>query len=499
MKDLLYERRSDFRGGRNVSVTPDLLDDNELVDCTNARLDTEFGGIAKRTGSRRLHANTIGGGATVFGLTQWEQGTSTNQIVAIANGNLYHKTSDFGEFTEVVPGNSFSTTLPSYFTPHRANTTGAALRLYIASGTRLYRWTGTTLTEITGTNSAPTASHLAAYHTRLFTVDSDFVQNLFWSVVGDPEDFTTGALSTDAGNATVSVIRGEEIEQIITVGSSLLIATEDSIARFSGFSSDDIQIAQDTEGIATDLGVVGGRAIVRVEQVAPFMSDRGPHIAMEAGVQAIGVKVEADFEGMDRANIRNVCVGHHKGRREVWYAFEGASDTGNRTVLVYNYRMQTWYGPFTYNFAITYLMSYEDSAGVEYIMAGCADGRVRHLDTGAADDVLADGTGGSAYQMLVELKPFFLRSEPGLLKSARRAHIQIDHASGTDVDLEISFDDDASFTVYDVPFEATGDQSQRIDINGQGNRMRVQFTDDSTTIPIIIALSISAYNTEREA
>ena len=82
--------------------------------------------------------------------------------------------------------------------------------------------------------------------------------------------------------------------------------------------------------------------------------------------------------------------------------------------------------------------------------------------------------------MVAELKPFWLNIEPGLLKSARRAHIQIDHASGTDVDLELSFDDDSSFTVYDVPFEATGDQSQRVDVNGQGNRVRVRFTDDST-------------------
>ena len=118
-RDLVYERRQDFRGGRNVSVTPDLLNDNELVDCTNARLDTEFGAFDKRTGTRRLHTTALNASTTIDGVTQWDQGTGTNQVVAICNGDLFHKTDDFGEFSSAVsPANPFSTTASNQFVRH---------------------------------------------------------------------------------------------------------------------------------------------------------------------------------------------------------------------------------------------------------------------------------------------------------------------------------------------------------------------------------------------
>jgi len=59
-----------------------------------------------------------------------------------------------------------------------------------------------------------------------------------------------------------------QITALETIGGSLLICTEDSISRFTGYSADDIQIAQDTRGISNEIGVVGPQAILNCENIA---------------------------------------------------------------------------------------------------------------------------------------------------------------------------------------------------------------------------------------
>src|SRR5258708_10872241 len=84
-KPQVVESRFDFRGGRNTAVSPDLLNPNELVDCTNARLSTTYGGFSKRTGSQRIHQTSLG--AAINGVTQWD-GPNGKQVVAISNGAI---------------------------------------------------------------------------------------------------------------------------------------------------------------------------------------------------------------------------------------------------------------------------------------------------------------------------------------------------------------------------------------------------------------------------
>lgn len=493
-KELLTEHRFDFRGGRNVAVSPDLLNLNELTDTTNARLDTSYGGIAKRTGSRRMHATAIGSGNPIRGLFQWND-AGTQQLVAICNTNLYHKTSDFGNFTEVNPSQNFSTSIFTHFATFRDLDSSAALRLYLTSGGNAYSWTGSTLTNIDGTNSVPTAELIAAYHTRLFMNRASQPKHLFWSEVGDGDDFDTGD-ATDGGSAIVGILSGDEIVALETIGGSLLVATEDSIARFTGYSADDIQIAQDTEGVSAEVGAIGELALLRVENFGALMSDRGAYLVTEGGVSPVSFKVDPDFDGMVRTRVSNIAVGHHRGRREIWFAYTATGDSVNQNVLIYNYRLQQWYGPFTYPFGIESFARWEDSNGAEFIIAGCDDGFVRHLDTGALDDVLSDETGGSAYTMTVELAPYFFSAGPGLEKDLRRGFVQGDFPSGSALNIAISVDGGA-FAATEITESGSGVQNYRVDFNIVGNRFRIRFTDASSVVPIVHGLTLEAFNLRR--
>ncbi len=480
-----------FVGGRNTVRSPDALRQNELIDATNYRLTAFHGALTKRSGTQRIHAAAIGSGNPITGIAQWDN-AGTKQIVAISNGNLYHKTTALGAFAEIVPTQAFSTTTVQTMATMRQSTSGAPLRLYIADG-NYQRWTGSAITKITGTDDAPPMDLIVPYHTRMFGRDVNFQQFAQWSKIGDPEFFTV-VTTTDGGFALVDTLAGEAITAIQVIGSSLMIATEDSIIRFTGYSADDIQIAQDTEGISAGVGVVGPLALGRVESFAPFISDRGPYIAVESGVQPLGINIEPDFDALSRSNIGKSVVAYHRGRKEIWFAVPGANDGGlNKTVFVYSTRLSAWTGPFTYSFGINCMARYEDANGDEFLIAGCSDGFVRHLDTGSKDDVLSDGTGGTAYTATAELPPQFFAFGPTVTKATRYVGLQANIPSNKVLTVKLAMDAD-SFKTYDVVGRGNGlIEYYKLQASVRGKRLRIQVEDASDSISTLAGLQVHGY------
>ena len=493
---VMVEDRLDFSGGLNTANSPDLLNRNELLQAVNARSLVEKGAVSKRTGNRRMHVAAIGGGNPVTGLMQWDY-SGSKQLVAISNGKLYHKTSAWGNFTEVNPGTAFSTTVKQSIQVMRAASSGAPLRMYLGDGA-MQKWTGAAVTDITGVNSAPNADLLMSYHSRMFARDSNYVKSAFWSVLGDPEDHTV-ALGTGAGNAIIDVLTGEQIVAWERIGSSLLIFTEDSIVQYTGYSSDDIRIYQDTEGVDTVTGVVGRLALTRMgKNLIAFLSAEGVYMCNEVGSGSISDKIIPNLNALDRAQLANAVVGYHKGRREIYVAVAGSGDSDlNKTVYVYSEELSAWMGPWNYPFGITTLARFEDANGDEWLMAGCSDGFVRHLDTGAKDDILADGTGGSTYTMTSELAPFYFRSGPGYQKSLRNIWVSADITTDKIPKIQLAFDAQA-LASYTLTGAGTNAATYNINRPGEvGKRLRVLFVDDTDDIAIFRGLSIEAFDLGR--
>jgi hypothetical protein len=491
-KRRLTEPRFSFQGGLNTRQNPDSLSDRELVRAENCRLSARFGSLMKRSGSRRMHPTALAGEVT--GLGQWDS-PSGKQLVAVAGGRLYHKTSDLGAFTEVVPSPLLSSSVTQQMEPARSNAENAPLSLYLADGT-VRKWTGSALSTVSGTDSVPNADLLANYNVRMFWRDPAFAQTLIWSVLGDPEDGTVD-IGPGGGAAMVSVLRGDPLLALAKVGSSLLLATRNSISRFTGYSAEDIQIAQDTEGVSADVGPVGREAFKQIEGFVALLANRGPYIATESGVEAVGVQVEPEFQALDRSALASMVIGYHAGRREVWFAVEGPEDTGNQTVYVLNLMLQAWTGPFRYPFAIRTLAAWESAAGDDFLIAGCADGFVRHLDSGSLDDVLANGSGGSAYTMLVELAPIFFDTGPGMVKTFERLALQADLPDGETIQVRLGWDQQ-TLQSFDVEGLGGGDQSYRVDAHGQGRRLRVQLRDATSDISVINGLVLQAFDMQRQ-
>jgi len=488
-KQRMQEPRDDFGGGLNTRQNADSLASNELAVATNARVSEVVGAFSKRTGTRRMHTTALTGSGAVTGLFQWDA-PAGKQIVAICGGKLHHKTTNLGEFATITPTVAFSSSVRQTFATSRANVASAPLYLYIADGT-YQRFTGAAVTSLVGAYTdgeeppttlytIPALDLISNYHVRMFMRPTLSPQNILWSILGDPEDTTIG-LYNSAGEAMVDVLRGEPITAMEVLGSSLLIATEDSVVRFTGYASDDIQISQDTEGISPDTGAVGRLALKRTESFAAMFSSKGLYAVTEESAIPISEKILPNLKALKRTSLSSSVVGYHKGRKEIWLAVEGPTDTGNKTVYILSIgATQAWSGPFTYPFAITCFASFEDTSGDEWLMAGCADGFVRLMDTGYKDDVLADASGGSYYTMTVELAPFFFDSGPTVDKTLERIFLQADMVIGETLTIDYGFDS----TTYAGSVVATGIagglQDYRLDACAQGKRLRLRIRDVST-------------------
>lgn len=686
-KPIVTDHRYDFRGGRNTAISSDLLNQNELVDTTNIRLDSTFGGFTKRTGSQRIHPTAFPN--KIEACFQWDA-PSGKQIVVISDGKFYYRngydySTGFTQVSPVVPGvvrstnngtdtakawsggvlgiNSQSRTTPGSstvasgsrlvcklgdpnqtngsnipstdrtytlsgfkltidttlvtgsggffsssvlweysvdngatwspagianssvstpeigvltttefgsttftipgaalfawvraiptitaqyvgwagtvtgsfqvydtvwqtdnytfswvtgaggaqlgspvtFAPFRAATSGAPLVLFIASNNHYWSWDGiTTLTQLDPASSAPAAYTIAAYHTRMFATTSAQPKHLFWSKIGDATNFATGT-KTDGGSALTDFLTGNALIAMELIGSSLLLATTEAIMRFTGHASDDIVIAQDTEGVSTEVGVVGPTAIKRYENTCAFMSSRGPYAATETYVQPIGEALNPDWYELDTANLNNTCIEYNRSRKELWFAVPRNIDGGlNKSIFVQSVRLNSWQGPWTYPFGITFLSKYTDANGSSNILAGCSDGFLRLMDVQnpttkvVKDDILYDGSGGVPITFTVEI-PVIHFGIPALKKSLKWILLQADLPIGSSSVFNISFDAGTVVSTSIAPID-TGAQDYRVDVSGdnsQGFRPRIILTDSSEYSPTVYGMSIIAWNYQR--
>jgi hypothetical protein len=487
----MQEFRDDFRGGLNTQTSPDLLNPNELILATNIRLDGKFGAIRNRPGCRKLHQTALGSPSVVTGVYQWiEPGAGALQLVAVANTDVFYKTSDYGAFTTVA-GTQSSTNVQS-FTESRI-TAGAAKRLVIVDGTDDVMFTGSALIALNNT----TATLARQYHSRLWTNQSNNKTQIKWSELGVGNSWATGD-ETKGGTALVGLTRGGDITALEVIGGSLVVCTDESCIRVTGYSSLDIQVEQDQEGISSEVGAVGPLAIYRVENIGFMITKQGPYIVTESAVTPIGSKIRDKFDGLDLDNLDKSVVGYNPGKQEVWFAVPGASDGGiNKTVYVFSLRLQAWSGPWNYNFGITCFGEWEDSTGRKTIVAGCSDGFVRDMDAAEfLDNVLYDGSGGVSYICTAELAPFFFDSGPGEIKTLRRFHPQI-RAIGS-CELKHAFDD-GSLSSEVVTADAAGVvKSYRVDAYNQGSRLRVQFVMSVNVDYLIHGLTVDAFRMFRD-
>lgn len=453
--------RFDFRGGVNTAFGTDLLDATELRRAKNTR-GYPYGSLSKRNGTKRLHDTALDGGTAPNGLFQFHPALG-RQIVAIAGGDLWHKLPAATNFTQVASSLSASNLVR--FQPYRS---GSNIYLYFADG-ELRRWTGAALSTIAG--DSPDALWLALYKERMFALDG--TKRLYWSAIADPELWGAG---DGGGFADVETYDAEPLVGAIVVGSSLLLFKEDTVARFTGVDNEEIQIDRDTEGVSAEMGLIAPNTLIRAEEFAFGVTQKGPYIFTESGIQEVSLKIEREFDFANKQYWQDAYAVLNSDAREILLVLPAAGEVANDTGWVLNLRTRAWTGPYVLPFSAVVVAKYEREDGSDAFMIGGDDGFVRDGDTGVKDDVLRNGTGGSNIEMSIEL-PELLFEDPTRRKALRDVNIQADlGASGS---LVVGWESELGSGSVTVASLGAGVRDYSIRLLAKGKRIVLTLTEST--------------------
>lgn len=486
MKERAIESRFGFVGGVNYSATQDGIANNELMLCTNARVNVG-GDVQRRRGIRKQNGGSLLGSASVpqvVGLAHWHGPTGTGfEYMAIANSRFY-TSPDLEMWTERATLTASGSSFPSFFAEMVA---GASTIIYFTSSLRLYSWNGTSVVDLTSTASAPPATVLGVYNSRLFTNDVNSPQEVHWSALGDGGDWTVGGLS-GAGSAVLELSEGDSITALMPLGASLLIATSKGVARFTG-TADDIQLLTDTQGVTADIGPMvisrlypGQGGFQRCEQTVLMFTERGPYLVTEGGLVSIAEKLltsEPDVKWLPRSRP---FVGYDPDRNEVWFVFRAESEGDaapdpnyGSTAMVWNTVRRCFSGPMTLPAEVCTLavLPHPDNRRPT-LYGGFADRLVRVLADGGES---RDGTGDD-YTHTIRFAPFiFDAAGPQNIKALRHVYLQVQRASLTTVPVVKVYPDGAA-AVTATLVSSTGavntPANLRYDVNVQGRRFVVE-------------------------
>lgn len=480
----------DWRGGTNRTYSLDALDKSEVRRAVNARMTT-FGALTKRGGSQRIHATTLNASTKVLGVTQWDNPSQSGELVAICNADLFYKTLAAADYTKV--DGTLNTTNRVIFAPYKQ---GGANRLYFADGGLINKWTATSLTEnIAGT---PVSSFIAIYKERMFAI-SGTDQIVYWSEVGDVENW----VSPDGGQANVETYDSKPIVGMAVVGGSLLLFKENSIARFQGVTSAEINIDKGTQGVSPNIGCLAPGTIVAVDDFVFFLSDQGPCVCNEAGVKRIGKKIRSEMDGWDKTKWNLAWAVHNKDRSEILLI---VPDNGvNDVVWVWNYEIGMvstgeevggWTGPWSFGYNIVSAGTFERTDGTQGILFGGDDGFVRdgdNSDNGAKDDVLSNDTGGTNVSMVIEFPPCVFGDPSSVKLMMCPQYVQADlGVSGSLVAGGTGEERPGSTTSFTIASGGAGLKSYKFSLAWRGRRPTLTLTEATSNAITLAGLTLEA-------
>jgi hypothetical protein len=421
-REELRDAQPNFSGGLNIATDRSKLRDNELWKAEEIRY-TELAAATKRGGTQRIHAAALTAATPVRGGYSWRKsGTAAAVDLAICGGLLYKLTYAIPVVPTLLGGTFNAAAYPSFAA---FPATGGVDSVFIADGGALNSTDGTTVTmRIAGT---PNVGVLFTYNRRLYGCQDTANPDVLYFSALDKGD-TLGNAAAGGGAALVRTAGARDIMLGAALNEALALIHRESISRWTGFTQDDIAVQSGVQGFAADVGGTAFRSLVMNEKVGVFLSDRGFYEMSDGGLRPLASKIEPMIVALDHTLFSRACGVNSRSTREMfWYL----PDVG---IYCYNYRLLdpdtgvgAWSGPWKgiFTSAVVHSMWQTlDGSGTRIVLAGFGDGFIRRLDAPGIrlDDVLSDGTGGTAIVMNGVCHRMFFKT-PTHEKSFRRVWV----------------------------------------------------------------------------
>ena len=492
----LVDEQPRMDGGLN-SVSDDLaLLPNQLRKTVNARL-TDFGAITKRGGTQRLHTTAFG--SDVQNGYTWVKAGGTSEIMVVANGTLRTTTYGALPLTFTTRTGALATTGIPAFAEFRDASNEV---VYIADGGALNKWNGTTLTtNISGTTDTTVC---VVHNQRLWGCGATgSPDSVFYSALNNGD--TLGNGSANGGQIIVRTFGAEAIQTLASVGTSLLIFHKRGISRITGYGQDDITVSP--VGLTPDVGLIAPQSVTVVDNICYFVSERGLYRCTEAEVAPVSTPEQPDpllplLRNMTTAELAKVEAVINRATRELWISLPGIGCYQYHTIL------RAWSGPWVDGWLTgdtTCLFETLNTSGLPIVLRGDEEGWVTLTDAfneGDAtvankDNVASDGTGGTIYNMNVQLRRLYF-GDDSLAKTLRFGYLSA-NLNGTQA-CSLSWRTDTDSGTWDFPVSSTSlwgsgtwtssriwggptSQSLKIQMGGNGYYVDVSIVDSGSAIP----------------
>lgn len=507
---MVTDAQEAFNGGLNTTADESQLGPNEIREADNVRL-TEYGGATKRLGTQRTHddqLNASGVITPIMGGFTWRKTSPATHLV-VSDGHLWTAPQGAYPWGFTDRGLGFDVTALVSFASFRDLANDV---VYIADGGQPSKWAsiGALTLNVPGT---PNVKRLAVHNLRLMGIgDSTSPETLYFSGLSNGD--TLGDEANGGGFAIVRTFGHEPLTGLLSVGQSLLLFHERGISRFTGWGQDDFNIDDGTRGVTQDVGTIAPNSIVGIENLGFFLSDRGAYAVTESGVQQISAKVESVLTRIPALDLARVSAGHNRAFREVWFAIP------NIGVMVYNYRLTAWSGPFDGVYRdLSPAVLWESGADVtSHILVGGSDAIVRQADVegSARDDLTANGIPAAdlvpaAYVMNLRCHRMFF-GDPTTEKSLRFLYsvANLRGSEGTALGWEMGESTGSAV----LPLESTtatwgqdswqsfkwgrsGSSTARVHAHGRGRYVDIRIADDGISNPVFSRVEALGFNMGR--
>lgn len=428
MPGKLSDLQDGFAGGWNLTPNGRLLP-SQYAAAFNMRL-TGDGDIQPRQGSRRCTAAALVGAQAIVNGFSWRRADgSVLELMVAADGSLWKGTySDAG----AVPTLSGVATLAVAGKLHNAGslatfrTLAGLERVYIADGANGLSYTdGAAFGDHTVGPPAIALQYIWVYNHRLYGIPANG-EVIYFSALDDGDSL--GVIGSGGGFATVRTFGGQQLTGGLAIGSTNVLFHRGALSMFRGLTNDDITIDTGSVGISSVIGMPSPAAatILEITNALAFAhTNLGAAMLTGAAVRLLdqadrpdplindpaypsGFLAAAQAVGAPLFVIRNTRF------KEIWF---GA--LGSLPVYVYSYLYGCWVGKLDFHAAgaakpIRAIWETKTPSGGTQLLYGSTDGFVRTLDAAEGssletylDDVLQNGTGGSAYAWSVSCRRFW--------------------------------------------------------------------------------------------
>lgn len=266
-------RVADFRLGINTAVPPTEIDNSEVQDLLNFEFD-DAGNLSTRRGVSQLSADTFSGRITSLHYFTAESGevgilftTGTSLRIIETNGT---------GLSTLDPGTGGGgLTLPSDVFWSWVTFNGIAIGANRAtSGSNPVKVTTAPAAAVLG-GSPPKAKYLEVWENRLWLVSATEPNQIWGSVLGDPEDWTVGA-ADGAITIDIDTDDGDLITGIFATRDALYVFKRRSIHRIipTALPATDPDNLK-RELVTRKIGCVSHYSITQVVNDVLFLSDQG--------------------------------------------------------------------------------------------------------------------------------------------------------------------------------------------------------------------------------